>query len=68
MLTLGVQNVRLARPTLFATRASSPTAVPMSLTSVRLRLVLVVMPAGKDVGHFVLPSLSTAQHAPGPPC
>ena len=62
--TFGVQNVRLAMPTLDMTRASVPTAVPISRKSVRLNDIDVVIPAGNDVGHFAEPSGALAQQEP----
>ncbi len=64
MLTFGVQKVRLAMPALDMTRASVPTAVPISRKSVRLKEAEVVMPAGKEVGHFLEPSGALAQQLP----
>ena len=48
----GVQNVSDATPTLLATRASVPMAEPMARMSVVLNEHIVVMPAGKEVGHL----------------
>ena len=51
-------------PTLDMTRASVPTAVPISRKSVRLNDIDVVIPAGNDVGHFAEPSGALAQQEP----
>ena len=50
-----------------ATHASVPTAVPMSRKSVRLKEADVVIPAGNEVGHFLVPSAARAQQLP-PAC